>query len=82
MSSLADLPEIVGFFSYSREDDEAFKGTLSALRNGFKDWKRVEDVAELTPPRPEEPPPFRAEAQKRKPKSSLRIPAKPPGIPG
>jgi formylglycine-generating enzyme required for sulfatase activity len=32
MSSLADLPEIVGFFSYSREDDEASDGTLSALR--------------------------------------------------
>jgi hypothetical protein len=36
-------------------------------RGGFEDWKRVEDVAELTPPRPLEPPPFRAEAQKRKP---------------
>jgi WD40 repeat protein len=33
MSSLADLPEVVGFFSYSREDDEAFKGSLSALRD-------------------------------------------------
>jgi formylglycine-generating enzyme required for sulfatase activity len=32
MSSLADLSEIVGFFSYSREDDEASDGTLSALR--------------------------------------------------
>jgi hypothetical protein len=36
MSSLADLPEIVGFFSYSREDDEAFKGTLSALRDAIQ----------------------------------------------
>jgi hypothetical protein len=36
MSSLADLPELVGFFSYSREDDEAFKGTLSALRDGIQ----------------------------------------------
>jgi hypothetical protein len=27
-------------------------------RGGFEDWKRVEDVAELTPPRPQEPPPF------------------------
>jgi TIR domain/WD domain, G-beta repeat len=36
MSSLADLPEIIGFFSYSREDDEAFKGTLSALRDGIQ----------------------------------------------
>src|SRR6516165_4340543 len=34
---------------------------------GLEDWKRVEDVAELMPPRPLEPPPFRAEAQKRKP---------------
>jgi MFS family permease len=36
MSSLADLPELVGFFSYSREDDEAFKGSLSALRDGIQ----------------------------------------------
>ena len=36
MSSLADLPELVGFFSYSREDDDAFKGTLSALRDGIQ----------------------------------------------
>jgi hypothetical protein len=35
MSSLADLPEIIGFFSYSREDDEAFKGALSALRGAI-----------------------------------------------
>jgi hypothetical protein len=33
MSSLAEFPELVGFFSYSREDDEAFKGELSALRD-------------------------------------------------
>jgi S1-C subfamily serine protease len=32
MSSLADLPELVGFFSYSREDDEDSHGALSALR--------------------------------------------------
>jgi hypothetical protein len=32
MSSLADLPEIVGFFSYSREDDVDSHGALSALR--------------------------------------------------
>src|SRR6516225_2856239 len=32
MSSLADLPELVGFFSYSREDDEDSQGRLSALR--------------------------------------------------
>ena len=36
MSSLADLSEIVGFFSYSREDDEAFEGTLSALREAIQ----------------------------------------------
>jgi len=36
MSSLADLPEVVGFFSYSREDDESFQGTLSALRDGIQ----------------------------------------------
>jgi hypothetical protein len=44
-------------------------------RGGFKDWKRVEDVAELTPPRPQEPPPFRAEAHKRKP-----IPSNTPSV--
>jgi formylglycine-generating enzyme required for sulfatase activity len=32
MSSFADLSEIVGFFSYSREDDAASDGSLSALR--------------------------------------------------
>lgn len=36
MSTLADLPEIVGFFSYSREDDEAYKGRLSALREAIQ----------------------------------------------
>jgi uncharacterized protein len=35
MSSLAELPELIGFFSYSREDDEAFRGTLSGLRDGI-----------------------------------------------
>jgi formylglycine-generating enzyme required for sulfatase activity len=33
MSSLADLPELVGFFSYSREDDADSIGALSALRS-------------------------------------------------
>jgi hypothetical protein len=33
MPSLADLPELVGFFSYSRQDDEDSKGTLSELRD-------------------------------------------------
>jgi hypothetical protein len=32
MSSLADLPELVGFFSYSRRDDEQTEGALSRLR--------------------------------------------------
>ncbi|MFZ3227812.1 MAG: toll/interleukin-1 receptor domain-containing protein [Xanthobacteraceae bacterium] len=36
MSTLAELPEIVGFFSYSREDDEAYKGRLSALREAIQ----------------------------------------------
>ena len=27
MASLAQLPELVGFFSYSREDDEDFRGS-------------------------------------------------------
>ena len=35
MASLARLPELVGFFSYSREDDEAFRGALSALRDAI-----------------------------------------------
>jgi TIR domain len=33
MSSLAEIPELVGFFSYSREDDDDSKGALSALRD-------------------------------------------------
>jgi TIR domain-containing protein len=32
MSSLADAPDLVGFFSYSREDDEDSGGRLSQLR--------------------------------------------------
>lgn len=32
MSSLADLPELVGFLSYARDDDEDSNGALSALR--------------------------------------------------
>jgi hypothetical protein len=35
VSRLAELSELVGFFSYSREDDEAFRGALSALRDGI-----------------------------------------------
>jgi hypothetical protein len=33
LSSLPDLPELVGFFSYSREDDRDAHGALSDLRN-------------------------------------------------
>jgi hypothetical protein len=36
MSSLADLPELVGFFSYSRDDDESYRGRLSALREAIQ----------------------------------------------
>jgi hypothetical protein len=37
MSSLVDLREIIGFFSYSREDDESsYKGRLSALREAIQ----------------------------------------------
>jgi hypothetical protein len=32
MASLAQLPELVGFFSYSRRDDKDFRGSLFALR--------------------------------------------------
>jgi TIR domain len=32
MTSLAELPELVGFFSYSRKDDEHSEGSLSRLR--------------------------------------------------
>ena len=32
MASLARLPELVGFFSYSRQDDKDFRGSLFALR--------------------------------------------------
>src|SRR6516164_6382486 len=35
MGSLAQLPELVGFFSYSREDDEDSKGKLTALREAI-----------------------------------------------
>ena len=36
MSSLADAPNLVGFFSYSREDDEDCGGKLSKLESAFK----------------------------------------------
>jgi hypothetical protein len=34
--SLADIPELVGFFSYSREDDDDSRGALSALRDAIQ----------------------------------------------
>jgi hypothetical protein len=37
MSSLADLPYLTGFFSYSREDDEGSNGSLSTLREAIQD---------------------------------------------
>jgi TIR domain len=36
MSSLTHLPDLVGFFSYSREDDQVSMGRLSALRNAIQ----------------------------------------------
>jgi hypothetical protein len=59
MSSLTDLSEIVGFFSYSREDDEASDGSLSARlaiqrelsaqlgrsRTTFRLWQDLEAIA-------------------------------------
>lgn len=36
MSSLAELPEVIGFFSYSRDDDKSYKGRLSALREAIQ----------------------------------------------
>jgi hypothetical protein len=36
MASLSDLPELVGFFSYSRDDDDDSHGRLSELRDGIQ----------------------------------------------
>ena len=36
MSSLAELPELVGFFSYSRSDDEHLEKALSLLRKRIR----------------------------------------------
>jgi len=36
MSPLADLAELVGFFAYSREDDEDSRGALPALRDAIQ----------------------------------------------
>jgi len=40
MSSLAELPALVGFFSYSREDDEGSGGRLSKLRERIQEELR------------------------------------------
>ena len=60
MASLAQLPKLVGFFSYSRADDDDFRGALSALhdasqrnlsaqlgrnKRNFTVWKDQEDIA-------------------------------------
>jgi formylglycine-generating enzyme required for sulfatase activity len=42
MSCLDDLPELVGFFSYSREDDEGSGGALSALRERIQHELRAQ----------------------------------------
>jgi hypothetical protein len=36
MASLAELNELIGFFSYARDDDTDFKGALSALRERIR----------------------------------------------
>ena len=36
MPSLIGIPELVGFFSYSREDDQGSRGALSALRDAIQ----------------------------------------------
>jgi hypothetical protein len=46
VSSLADLPEVISFFSYS-QDDEDFLGTLSALRSSAswaRSWAAQDDL--------------------------------------
>ena len=42
MSSLAELPELVGFFSYSRSDDEHSGNALSVLRKRIHDELRLQ----------------------------------------
>src|SRR5215813_7038130 len=42
MSSLADAPDLVGFFSYSREDDEGSGGRLSKLRERIQEELRLQ----------------------------------------
>jgi hypothetical protein len=40
MPALSDLPELIGFFSYSREDDEDFDHSLSKLRTRIQNELR------------------------------------------
>ena len=42
MSSLAELPELVGFFSYSRKDDELSQGSLTKLRASIYNEMRLQ----------------------------------------
>jgi TIR domain-containing protein/PAN domain-containing protein len=42
MASLADAPDLVGFFSYSREDDEGSGGRLSKLRSHIQEELRAQ----------------------------------------
>jgi hypothetical protein len=42
MSCLDDLQELVGFFSYSREDDEGSRGALSGLRESIQHELRAQ----------------------------------------
>jgi Skp family chaperone for outer membrane proteins len=42
MTSLADLPDLVGFFSYSRSDDEHSRGALSQLRGRIQGELRLQ----------------------------------------
>lgn len=42
MSSLSDLAELVGFFSYSRDDDEGSDGNLSRLRSRIQEELRAQ----------------------------------------
>ena len=42
MASLADAPNLVGFFSYSREDDEGSGGRLSKLRSCIQEELRAQ----------------------------------------
>src|SRR5215469_7805233 len=42
MASLADTPDLVGFFSYAREDDEGSGGRLSKLRDRIQEELRAQ----------------------------------------